>query len=411
VTSQTTLLHTAADFRHGIVLPPEEVELTAADISGVVNFGVPANSEDPWASATGGIAWEREGAASAAIGEALERYAAAAFPFPERWRSQLSAENRLDAAAFSLYSEDQRAQPGFPHEPLYTGDVAYTNVFSLRDNEETWVPSALVTLASAEGSVATSTGLAAGPNTYVALLRAVQELIERDALAVTWLHGIPGLRVDLPTDYTMAVRELGGTAICFDATPAYSPHPVALVAGELLLRGARRIALGAACRETWRQAVEKAFLEWLQGISYAGFHLESPSGQPRAAQDLKTFEDHALYYTLHPEEWDEIPLLRGDGVGPIAGDEAPSRASDSVARLSDRLFREGVRIFYRELTTPDLDEVGVRVIRVLSPDLAPLACDEEWRFLGGTVGDVCRRYPWASRAGLTFPSDHPHPLG
>jgi ribosomal protein S12 methylthiotransferase accessory factor len=411
VSLKATLLRTAASFRHGIVLPPEQVEPTLADIGGLTNMGVPANSENPWAGATGGIGWDVESAEGAAVGEALERYAAAAFPLPEQRRSELRRHDCLDADAFSLYSEEQRSRPDFPHEALYREDVAYTNMFSLTDNRETWVPAALVRLDMSDGDVATSTGLAAGATPYAALLRAVQELIERDALAVTWLHGVLGRRVDLVPRHAGVVAKLGGEAIAVDATPAYSPHPVALVAGHLPVRGTPRVALGAACRETWAEAVDKAFLEWVQGVSFAGFHLElGQRPAPKRASELKTFDDHAVYYTDHWEEWTRIPLLRG-GCDEPPNDGPSHPASESLAQLADGLAREGIRVFYRELTTADLADIGVCVIRALSPDLAPLACDEEWRFLGGTVADVSSRYPWAVLTNLTFPSHYPHPLG
>ena len=407
----TVLLRAAADFRHGIVLPPEQVEPTLADIRGLTNIGVPANSDDPWAGATGGIAWTAESAAGAAVGEALERYAAAAFPLPKRPRSELRPEARVDADAFSLYSNEQRSRADFPHRALYRDDVAYTNVFSLPDNRETWVPAALASLNPGDGGVATSTGLAAGPTPYAALLRAVQELVERDALAVTWLNGIPGRRVDLPPEHASAVADLGGEAIGIDATPAHSPHPVALVAGHLPLRGTPRVALGAACRERWTDAIDKAFVEWVQGISFAGFHLELERRRPpKNASELKTFDDHALYYTDHWEEWTRVPLLRGARAEPPP-DRTPGTTRESLVELVDALAREGVRVFYRDLTTPDLAEVGVCAVRALSPELAPIACDEEWRFLDRPVQDVARRYPWAVDCGLSFPNPHPHPLG
>lgn len=412
MSGQAVLLQTAANFRHGIILPPETVEPTLADIGGVTNMGVPANSDDPWSAATGGIGWEREAAKTAAVGEALERYAALAFSLPERRRSELAAPDRLDADAFSLFSEEQRARPDFPHRALYQDDIAYTNVFSLETNQETWVPAALIGFGRADGGVATSTGLAAGPTPYIALLRAVQELVERDALAVTWLHGIPGRRVDLPARYGDAVTKLGGEAICVDASPAYSPHPVALVAGHLPLRGTPRVALGAACRETWDQAAEKAFLEWVQGISFAGFHLElHPCPAPREASELRTFDEHAVYYTLHPDEWNEVPLLRGERVERSDVERPPGRTVDVLARMTDGLARKGVRVFYREITTADLAEIGVCAVRAVSPELTPLACDERWRFLGGATDDLGRRYPWVDGTELSFPSPYPHPLG
>ena len=55
--------------------------------------------------------------------------------------------------------------------------------------------------------------------------------------------------------------------------------------------------------------------------------------------------------------------------------------------------------------------VSAGVCGALSPDLAPIGCDHRRPFLGGTVADVRRRYPWAGGGDLCFPNPHPHPLG
>ena len=243
----------------------------------------------------------------------------------------------------------------------------------------------------------------------MALLRALQELVERDALMVTWLHGVPGRRVSLPARYAGPVDALGGEAVCIDATPAYSPHPVALVCGQLPLRGRPRYSLGAACRETWAAAVEKAYLEWIQGVVFAGYYLAyNPDVELRDPRDVETFDDHAVYYTVRPEEWPKIPLLRGETVE--RNGKEPT-AGDSLARLALALAARGIAVYYRDLTTRDLRQLGLAVVRALSPHLAPIGCAQAWPFLGGTVPDVGLRYPWAADLGLCFPNPYPHPLG
>ncbi|MEV4314772.1 YcaO-like family protein [Actinocrispum sp. NPDC049592] len=109
-------------------------------------------------------------------------------------------------------------------------------------------PAGLVGLAATYGLPATSSGLAAGSSPTRALLRASRELIERDAFTVTWLHGIPARQVPLPAELSDPVADLGGRVTAFDLPPAYSPHPVAAVAGTLPLQvgSDRRSGLPAA---------------------------------------------------------------------------------------------------------------------------------------------------------------------
>jgi ribosomal protein S12 methylthiotransferase accessory factor len=403
-------LRRTASFRHGIVLPPQTVKRTLADPAGIVDVGIPANSPDPWASTAGGIGRDADEAELAAIGEALERYAAATVRLPEQERSDLGGREVLGLADFSLFSDEQRGRPDFQYRDVYETDAQYTNVYALADNREVWAPSVLVGLSGAS-PVTTSNGLAAGPP-HAALLRAVQELVERDALMITWLHGVPGRRVELPDPFVEEVGRLGGDVACIDATPGYSPHPVALVCGHLPLRGHPRYSLGAACRESWDAAVEKAYLEWLQGVTFAGYYLaHNPRGRFGDPTDVRTFDDHAVYYTLHPEQWTELPLLRGETV--VRREPGPDAAAvaGSLTALAAALKENGVAVYYRDLTTSDVREAGLAVVRALSPDLAPIGCDQRWPFLGGTVADVHRRYPWAAGADLSFPNPHPHPLG
>src|SRR5262249_9449280 len=289
----------------------------------------------------------------AAIGEALERYAAATVRLPERSRADLAGREVLDLTGFSLFGDEQRRRADFPHADLYETDTSYTNVYALAGHREVWVPSALVGL-SGVSAVTTSSGLAAGASPHAALLRALQELVERDALMVTWLHGVPGRRVELTPPFAETVAELGGDVACIDATPEYSPHPVALVCGQLPLRGHPRYSLGAACRETWAAAAEKAYLEWLQGVTFAGYYLaHDRRGRCDAPGDVRTFDDHAVYYTLHPDEWPELPLLRGETVARREPEPAAATTiEEALAALAAGLTRHGLAVYYRNLTTP-----------------------------------------------------------
>jgi ribosomal protein S12 methylthiotransferase accessory factor len=410
---KAALMRDSANFRHGIVLPPQEVASTPADIPGIVNIGVPQASADAWKSASGGVGRDRLSAELAAIGEALERYAAAACAVPRKRKAELPRAAVLDVDDFTLFSPAQIRDPAFPHAALHGGERLYTNVFSLQDNAEVWAPVELVGLTAEHvAAVSTSSGLACAPSPYLALLRGLQEIIERDALMVTWLHAIPGGQRPLDVGYRAPVEERGGLAICIDATPAYSVFPVAIVTGSLPLRGHPRISLGAACRATWDEAVEKAYLEWVQGIVFAGqYYAYHPSVRYGTYRDVKTFDDHAVYYTVHPQEWQKVALIRGQQAthGP------PSARGQTTAQLLAealaQLRAHQVRIYYRDLTTPDLRQMGLAVMRVLSPDLTPIHCDQAFPFLGGKTADVLWRYPWAEHQQLTFPNPLPHPLG
>lgn len=418
------LVASATGARHGLVAPPAAVPASAAQVPGVHHASVPLDT-DPGRSAGGGVARDPELAAIAAVAEALERWAASVAPLPLRRASTVPPDEQVGQDAWTLYAPAQRRDPAFPHATAYPEDPWLTEAFDLATNTSRWVPAALVSLTADFGALATSSGLAADPSVTKALLRATQEIVERDAYVTTWLHQLGGREVPVPA-LVDEVAPLGGVVRAFDCTPRFSPHPVALVAGTLPLGGAPRHSLGVACRATWDEAVERAHLEMLQGTVFVGHTLSAHPDLVGMAPDAVTgFDEHAVYYAANPRRWDEVPLLRhAEPAAPAphdpdvapggrggAGD--PGTPALQLHRLVTALGEAGVRLYYRELTTDDCNQLGLRVVRVLSPDLTPVHHDHRWPFLGGTTADVAWRYPDAARRrGVRpFPSPHPHALG
>lgn len=413
------LLRHAVNPRHGIVPSVHVLPTTMADISGVWHASATRPGAAVQDSPAGGVGWTRDTAERAAIGEALERYAAAVAHLPES-ADDPDPTRTLGFQDFSLFTPEQRCSPGFPHTDLYSRQARTTTVWSLDDRADAWqVPALLVGLGDpaagpAGHGVSTSSGLAAATSRPMAMLRATQELVERDALMTTWGHSLPGRHVALPERHATLVADRSGSALAVDVTPVWSPHPVAVVCGEVPMRGRRRIAMGVACRSTWAEAVDKAFLEWCQGVLFAGVVTACrPDARYPTVADVRTFEDHATHYTVHPDRWDRVALLKpAPGTGhSIAGEKQATDPTDELATLTGALGDAGARLFWRDLTTVDLRQIGISVVRVLSPDLAPIHCDTSWPFLGGRAADVAWRYPHLAALAGRFPNPLPHPLG
>ena len=250
----------------------------AADPPGVVHASVPRD-DVPERSAGGGAARTVEAATTAAVAEAIERFAATHATVPVRRAGTVPAAVRIRLDDCTLHSAAQRADPAFPYAAAYPRDEWLSEVFDLTTNEPRWVPAALVSLVDDYGPLATSSGLAAGGSVVTALLRAVQELVERDAFVTTWLHQLGGREVTTP-DLAAELESLGGELRVFDLTPAFSPHPVAAVTGTAPLRGMPRHSLGVACRARWEDAVEKAVPRVLPGH---GVRRPRAGVAPRAA--------------------------------------------------------------------------------------------------------------------------------
>lgn len=376
------LIERAVGWRQGVVsqLQPVPHSLSDVDIEGWAAVPEPFH--------TGGTAGGTNRVA--ALAEALERHAAARAPL----------ETVTDGLCwplehFSLHTVEQRVHPNYRYRKGYV-DTRYTRAWTLPDNEPIRVPAGLVGLDAAHGLPTTSSGLAVGPSTTSALLRATQELVERDAFTITWLHSLAPNRI--PVDLPHGAR-------AFDLTPAYSPHPVVAVAGSLPIAGRPRPTLGLACRARTDDAIKKAYEEWVQGTVFIEVWLARNGAAPVEPTD---FDKHAVYYATRPSEWDALPWWNGIETEPPADSEARG-AAEELTELVHTLDQNGIRLAYRELTTPELAAVGLHCVRVLSPDLAPLHADHRWPHLAGRTRELDWRYPHASPG--VFPNPAPHPLG
>lgn len=414
------LLMGAADTRTGLCLPWHRAPAVAWEVPGMVHVAVPSEPANVWQGVSGAVAWlDPRQACEAAVAEALERYAAARADLPLRHRASIPESERWSDERFSLYTPAQRAEADFPWPMPVNNDDLFSPVFRLHDNRRMWVPQELVGLGVRAGQArmpSTSSGLAAQKDTacaapWRALLRATQEVLERDALAVTWLNGLGGRLLPLPERLAPTVQALGAEVCAFDLTQAWNPHPVIAVMGRHQAQGQARHAFGMACRATLDEALDKAWLEWAQSLRFAD-HLVRQGSVPAQPLALRRFDEHAAYYTCHPESWTQVPLWRhresacGPALPTNNGDTDAVQLQDLVASL----LAQGIELGYRELTTPDVAQAGLRVVRVLSPQLSLLHADERAPFLGGRTADWRWRYPHA-KAHHPLSNPWPHPLG
>jgi ribosomal protein S12 methylthiotransferase accessory factor len=431
-TLSSHLLQGAARPRCGLVRPAQPIDPSPCDATGplfdgrrVHNAATPADPANPWQGVSGAVALDADAAADGAVAEALERLSAAQVGMDVRRRDALTPAQRLDESAFALFSASQRATPGFPWPMPERDDDLFAAVHALDDNRVVWVPQELVGLGPRSGQArlpSTSSGLAAWRDgrdgAWLALLRAAQELLERDALAVTWLNGVVGRRIALPAQWQAHARERGGDLQAFDLTQHWNPHPVIAVAGGIPFEGRPRHVLGIACRADPGEALHKALLEWQQALTFAAHLCGRESARlPREPAALRSFDEHAAFYTLRPDLWPQLPLfgvaadstLQLPPPGTAIRPAAP-RAIAELDLLRRRLGDAGIALYYRELTTPDVAAAGLRVMRVVSPPLSGLHADERAPFLGGRCRDVAWRYPGVPHSD-TFPNSFPHPLG
>lgn len=340
------------------------------------------------ARATAGKGLTDDDAIGGAIGEAVERYCAAHPAFGSIRRARLTD---LDSPAISptecvLYSPAQHARRGFPH-PEWNRDleIGWLRVKELPLDREIYAPAFLIYSnyfgPNGEDSYCppTSNGLAAGPDLHSAILSGLCELAERDGFLVHWMNRLPAPEVDCEDGVAGEIcahyRRFGIETRVFNVTtdlPMYTMMAVSLSPPE---RGpSALVALG--CHLDPRIAVRKALFEICQirPGETRRFFEELPGQQLHNYGDVETLQDHSAYLML-PERRHELSFLLDNGRHQLLRD-LPTHASENIAldleTAMEGLVRAGCRVAYADLTTPDVEPFGIRVVRTLATGLQPI---------------------------------------
>jgi len=343
----------------------------------------------------------RDEAIASAIGEATERYCAYHWD-PERTFLAKSVDittRCITPQDCVLYCERQYATFEWPHPPWTAEtELAWINGLDVVDGETVALPASLVYLVfpppRMEDYFATSTsnGLAAGATLEGAALGGLCEVMERDAMLITWMNRLPAAELSFGDDARICGRiyrhyaHFGVNVRAFVMpTDLPSTTVMAISFEEDPARPANVVGLG--CHPDPNIALLKAVFELCQGrpAEASRFQTKPPKDRLNNYTDVHTLDDHSSFMS-QMERRDEFSFLWQSGETKRI-DELPNwstgNAADDLMRCSSELAAKGHRPAYVELTTPDLVEYGVHVVRVIVPGLQPVHFGHGQERLGG----------------------------
>jgi ribosomal protein S12 methylthiotransferase accessory factor len=379
----------------------------------------------------GGKGLTENDAIAAAIEEAVERYCASHVDLDRttlaRWVTV--EHDGIAPPEFVLYSAKQYARRDFPYHRWNEEDeVRWLTAYELPRDRAVLVPASLIYLTSHRGRAqeylcpSTSNGLAVGPNLETAILNGIFELIERDGFLIHWMNRLAAPEVEYPADDGLAdsirshYRRFGVEVRVFNVTtdlPAYVLMGLAL---DTTGRGPAAL-VGLGCDLDPGVALLKSVMEIckVRPGEKRRYLEEPPSDRLKNYEDVRRPEDHRAFLS-NPERIGEFGFLLRNGRRKKI-EELPHLSKGSVhADLSacvSALSEHGYRVVYAELTTPDVIDYGLRVVRVLITGLQPLHFGYGEERLGGS-----RLFEVPQQMGLAVgpnaendPNPCPHPLG
>ena len=311
----------------------------------------------------------------------------------------------LDLGTVPRCSEREYADPACPFRtPDPAAPIRWAQGYSLIDRCERYVPAVMTHLyvSPRRGEnfwQPISTGVAAHTSLATALVSALCETIERDSIALTWLACLPLPRIEfespLPDELATNYGRLAHSLVrqyFFDATTDVGVptiYSVQVVEGHPTLAQYVSCATGfsaaAACAKTIREAAPARAV------------FQVPREIPREVADFQSLHDGAVYMGRIEQRGAFDFLLKGTARRPLSAVEirAPHDDRSRLRWLIDRLNAIGSDAIAVDITTDEVRDAGLWVVRVVVPGLLPMSTIYRARFLGHP-----RLYTYPEQAGF-----------
>lgn len=377
---------------------------------------------------TDGASADRERAAWKAIAEALRAYCAAIhdpreLPLTSRDAAPFPC---APPASFALFTAAQHEALGFPYAP-FTGatQVRWAPALDAASGEPCYVPAALCMLpypappaSSEEAAIApaTTTGLACAEGADAAAVAAICDAIRADALAITWQArlAMPHLRVETLPDreYDLVARfeRSVGAVTLLDLTTDLGV-PVVLAALRCRAPEAPALVFAGGADPDPAEAVRSALEELALTLRYAReIKAHVPPLDPSAGDDAVVDSVSHLRFWCEPANAPRADPLFASKQR-IDLDARASGAGPGARDLADALLRTGHQVLLSDLTTSDVRDLGLSVVRAIVPGLHPIFAGHRLRALGGSrLRQLPRelRRPPAAEDGGARAAPHPY---
>lgn len=339
-----------------------------------------------------------------AVGESVERYCSAQY-VEDEFLCATYDELETDAVPpenFALFSAKQYTQKDFPFSSITKRtSLRWVQGHSLTHDKSVLLPATFVYVPYETDSFLEpkihypiSTGLACASNLASAIYKGILEAIERDAFMISWHNRLSGPLIDLQSvDDPYARRLLGlleGVPVRCQACLISLDIPVPVILVIFSSTSGRPpytvVGMGTDLdpNRALVQALEEAYLGYWGMNRYA---LEKNDYKPeKNYSNVNIPIQHGYAHALWPELRESMEFLLASDTELLIQD-LPNGFNESmrsnVDTLVDLLREKGLDVIIKDLTTPDINEVGFKVVRSVVPGLQPLDVNHVFRYLGG----------------------------
>ncbi|PDQ36093.1 MAG: hypothetical protein B5766_02865 [Candidatus Lumbricidophila eiseniae] len=341
------------------------------------------------AGSTGAMAETWENAAISAVGECVERYCCAVQPPDLIFASAAELGARAyPLETFELFAEQQYSHPDFPFvRQTESLSIPWVEMTRLSDGEKRYVPACLIyipyTPVREDGqdmlALSVSSGQACHSDRDLAVLSGLCEVVERDAFMLTWIRRLIPERLDLSSSPMLSAwfeQYFGGCTLTFALFRL--PSDINLPTVLCVVRGndldGPFACVGASCRLNEEDAVRKAIIEAAQGAVWVRDLIRTKRDwRPEENySNVRDFSDHVRLFGL-PEMLQHLDFLYEGPIVPVRPSHQYDDARLTLEECIRRVEAVGLEPLVCDITTPDVVDGGLCVVRVLIPGSVQLS--------------------------------------
>jgi ribosomal protein S12 methylthiotransferase accessory factor len=347
-----------------------------------------------------------------ALGEALERYCTCAFT-NQQFIWATARELGSDALDLDSIPRCSRAELAHPRCPLIAPDkyapLRWVRGLSLRNGRPIYLPLVMVYIYTGFASpgeriwVQITTGCAAHTTLERALVAAILEVVERDAISLTWLQQLPLPRIEvdyLPSQlapcwelYQRSSKELEYTM--FEATTDLG---LPTVYGLRVSRPNSNLTTLVSCSTAIEPA--DAVAKVMCDMAACPISFRKPSSAP-ASWDNFTELLHGARFMAHAKQSHAFDFLLHSGrrqtLSSMLSLHNPTKISP-LQLVLDQLARNHFEVYAVDLSTDEALNSGMRVVRVVIPGLQPFSFHYRAQYKGhARLYDAPRRMGYTAR--------------
>lgn len=355
----------------------------------------------------------RDEAIISAIGEGIERYAASSWDPAALFRMEFDKDPAalFDPRDLTLYGTKQYQTPGFPYTRFDPQQpLCWARGKWLDTGAAVGVPASAVYLDFPTSprerlAQATSNGLATGRGVVDATLRALYELIERDAFMRAWMtNDAPLWRLSsqgIGQDAEAALNSLASESVQIELylLGDHSRHATVLCIGWGDGKRWPGVTMGLGTHASLDVALRKAVFEH----SHYGLYMQRLMREGRhrgvaAPRDVRSNLDHGLLYVDRSWQGPVREMTARATLLPLDRVRLQFTQPATLEACVSALHAAGIRAAAVDVTPADIAMTPYRVVRAVASGLQPI------HFGYGMQRCGHERLVWNARAAL------PHPI-